>query len=45
MFFDEKLNEFETSAISEDKFGVFTPDNFDYNMSFYEVMYDEIYLR
>ena len=45
MFFDEKLNEFENSEISEDKFGIFTPDNFDYNMSFYEVMYDEIYLR
>jgi len=45
MFFDEELDKSEVSAGLDKNFGIFNPNNFDYNMSFYEVMYDEIYLR
>jgi hypothetical protein len=45
MFFNEESNKYEENHNRIENYGVFTPNDFDYNMSFYEVIYEKIYSR
>ena len=44
MFFEEEDNN-KKDAFLKKNFGIFSINNLDYNMSFYEVMFDKVYIK
>lgn len=45
MFFDEEQSKFEIPSEKEENFGFYTSNMEDYDLSFYEAMYEKIYSR